>query len=245
MTTSTDQHPKQATRQLGAEQRQDARQVAVRLTKVVVGERRAVTMIAPLATDMYVPAFPLVGSDLRRHRHRGAAHPHHVLRRDGAGPAHRRARLGPARSTSPVAGRAGRHDAASALCAFSPSIAVMMVARLVQGFSRRVGDGHRPVTGGRPRVRRRGWSGRSTSSRGSPASPRSSARCSARLILQLSHWRMSFWLLAALGAVMLVTVAVAVPESLPAERRHSGGLRQLRGRPAQVLGRAASSATWS
>jgi DHA1 family bicyclomycin/chloramphenicol resistance-like MFS transporter len=55
------------------------------------------------------------------------------------------------------------------------------------------------------------------------------------LILQLSHWRVSFWLLAAWSAVMLVTVAVAVPESLPAERRHSGGLRQLRGGAGDVL----------
>ena len=35
-----------------------------RLTKVVVANVVLLTMIAPLATDMYVPAFPLVGSDL-------------------------------------------------------------------------------------------------------------------------------------------------------------------------------------
>ena len=45
------------------------------------------------------------------------------------------------------------------------------------------------------------------------------------MILQLSHWRVSFWLVAALGLVMTLAVLVAVPESLPRERRHAGGLR--------------------
>lgn len=35
-----------------------------RLSKVVLANVILLTMIAPLATDMYVPAFPLVGSDL-------------------------------------------------------------------------------------------------------------------------------------------------------------------------------------
>lgn len=55
------------------------------------------------------------------------------------------------------------------------------------------------------------------------------------LILQLSHWRMSFWLLAVWSATMLVTVALTVPESLPADRRHGGGLRSLRGAAGHVL----------
>ena len=55
------------------------------------------------------------------------------------------------------------------------------------------------------------------------------------LILQLSHWRISFGLLTVWSALMLVTVAATVPESLPADRRHSGGLRQLRGAACQVL----------
>jgi DHA1 family bicyclomycin/chloramphenicol resistance-like MFS transporter len=44
-------------------------------------------------------------------------------------------------------------------------------------------------------------------------------------ILQLSHWRVSFWAVAALGVAMTVAVLIAVPESLPPERRHGGGLR--------------------
>jgi DHA1 family bicyclomycin/chloramphenicol resistance-like MFS transporter len=45
------------------------------------------------------------------------------------------------------------------------------------------------------------------------------------VILQLSHWRVSFWAVAALGLAMTVAVLVAVPETLPPERRHGGGLR--------------------
>src|SRR4051812_49728352 len=39
---------------------------------------------------------------------------------------------------------------ASALCAFSPTIAVMLVARLVQGFSGGLGVGVAPAPGGGP-----------------------------------------------------------------------------------------------
>jgi DHA1 family bicyclomycin/chloramphenicol resistance-like MFS transporter len=50
------------------------------------------------------------------------------------------------------------------------------------------------------------------------------------VILQLSHWRMSFWTVAALSVAMLIAVLIAVPESLPPDQRHSGGLRAVAGR---------------
>jgi DHA1 family bicyclomycin/chloramphenicol resistance-like MFS transporter len=55
--------------------------------------------------------------------------------------------------------------------------------------------------------------------------------------LALSHWRTSFWVVAVWGAVMLVVVVVAVPESLRPERRHAGGLGQLMRAGSQVLRR--------
>ncbi len=45
------------------------------------------------------------------------------------------------------------------------------------------------------------------------------------VILQLSHWRVSFWVVAALGVAMTVAVLVAVPETLAPDQRHGGGLR--------------------
>src|SRR3954452_7116361 len=46
---------------------------------------------------------------------------------------------------------------------------------------------------------------------------------SAAVILQLPDWRVSFWVVAALGVVMAVCVLAAVPETLPPDRRHGGG----------------------
>ena len=124
---------------------------------------------------------------------------------------------------------------ASALCAFSPTISVMMVARLVQGFSGGwamviarslvvdLASGPRlvkalnlvqgiagiaPIVG--PAARCPDPAARRTGGCRSGCSP-PGARS------------------------MLVTVAVTVPESLPADRRHGGGLRQLRGAAGQVL----------
>jgi DHA1 family bicyclomycin/chloramphenicol resistance-like MFS transporter len=56
------------------------------------------------------------------------------------------------------------------------------------------------------------------------------------VILQLSHWRVSFWAVAALGLAMTVAVLVAVPESLPPDRRHAGGLRSFRTAGRVVVG---------
>src|SRR3954454_4223437 len=56
------------------------------------------------------------------------------------------------------------------------------------------------------------------------------------VILQLSGWRISFWTVAGLGLAMTACVALAVPESLPPERRHGGGLRAFAVAGRQVLG---------
>jgi DHA1 family bicyclomycin/chloramphenicol resistance-like MFS transporter len=55
------------------------------------------------------------------------------------------------------------------------------------------------------------------------------------LVLSVSHWRVSFWLVAALAGVMVLAVALAMPESLPVERRHGGGLGRLLGATGEVL----------
>lgn len=48
-------------------------------------------------------------------------------------------------------------------------------------------------------------------------------------ILQLTQWRVSFWVVAAMGAVMILAVLTGVPESLPEDRRHRGGVASLVG----------------
>lgn len=193
-----------------------------------------ITAIAPLATDMYVPAFPLVGRDLET----TPTQVQLTLTTFFVGMA-----LGQLLG-GPFSDRAGRRRpllaalavlaVSSVLCAFSPGIVAMMAARLVQGFS----GGWAMViarsivvdlTSGARMVRAlnvvAGVSGIAP-----VAGPLMGA-----VILQLSHWRVSFWVVAALAAAMLLAVAARVPESLPAWRRHGGGLGRLLGATGQVL----------
>lgn len=46
------------------------------------------------------------------------------------------------------------------------------------------------------------------------------------LLLALGNWRASFFLLALIGAVLLVVAAAGLPESLPPDRRREGGLAE-------------------
>jgi DHA1 family bicyclomycin/chloramphenicol resistance-like MFS transporter len=39
-------------------------------------------------------------------------------------------------------------------------------------------------------------------------------------------WRTVFWCLVGFGLLMMITATVFVPESLPGNQRHAGGLRQ-------------------
>jgi MFS transporter, DHA1 family, multidrug resistance protein len=125
---------------------------------------------------------------------------------------------------------------ASVVCALTPSIGVLMAARFVQGFS----GGWAMVIGravivdlaSGPRLVRvlnviAGVGG---------VAPIAGPLLGA-VILQVSGWRMSFWAVAALGVAMLVAVLVAVPESLPVEKRHGGGLRAFATAGRQVLSR--------
>ena len=65
------------------------------------------------------------------------------------------------------------------------------------------------------------------------------------VILQLSHWRVSFWAVAALGLAMIICVLAAVPETLPPDRRHGGGLRVFVSAGREVLrNRPTSAISW-
>ena len=208
----------------------------VRLTRTVLATVILVSTIAPLATDMYVPAFPQVGADLAG----TATQVQLTLTTFFVGMALGQLIGGP---FSDARGRRGPLllalivlTVASIGCAFSPSITVMMAARFVQGLS----GGWAMVTARAVVV---------DLTRG-PQLVRSLNLVAGvggiapivgpligAVILQLSHWRVSFWVVAALGALMIVAVAVGIPESLPADRRHRGGLAQLGRAARQVVGR--------
>ncbi len=108
---------------------------ATRISRGLLATIILVTSIAPLATDMYVPAFPRVGHDLLA----GATQVQLTLTTFFVGMA-----LGQLVG-GPVSDARGRRTPlllslavltlASVACAVSPSIQLMMVARFVQGLA--------------------------------------------------------------------------------------------------------------
>jgi MFS transporter, DHA1 family, multidrug resistance protein len=214
---------------------QPRRQSVRRISPALVATVVLLTAIAPLATDMYVPAFPDVAHDL----HATATQVQLTLTTFFAGMAAGQLLGGP------VSDQLGRRRpllaatvlmlVASAACALAPGITVMAAARFVQGFAGgwamvigravivdlahgiqlvRVLNVVQAVGGIAPIV----------------------APLLGGLILQVGDWRAPFWVITAVVIGMIVAAHAAVPESLPPERRHAGGLRTFAGDARGVLG---------
>jgi DHA1 family bicyclomycin/chloramphenicol resistance-like MFS transporter len=195
-----------------------------RVTAGLVATVILLSAIAPLATDMYVPAFPRVADDLSA----TASQVQLTLTTFFVGMA-----LGQL-AGGPVSDQRGRRrplfaalavlSVASIVCALTGSIAVLMAARFVQGFS-----GGWAMVIGRAVIIDLAAGARLVRLLNVMAGIGGVAPIAGPLlgavILRLSHWRVSFWAVAALGVVMAAAVYLAVPESLPPERRHAGGLR--------------------
>ena len=199
-------------------------QTQARLTSALVATVVFLTAIAPLATDMYVPAFPRVAGDLSA----TATQVQLTLTTFFVGMA-----LGQLIG-GPVSDQRGRRRpliasilvmiVASIVCALTPSIAVMMAARLVQGFA-----GGWAMVVGRAIIVDLATGAQLIRVLNVIAGVGGIAPIVGPLlgavILQVSDWRVSFWAVAAFGLAMIVAVLIAVPETLPPERRHAGGLR--------------------
>jgi DHA1 family bicyclomycin/chloramphenicol resistance-like MFS transporter len=206
-----------------------------RLTTGLVATVVFLTAIAPLATDMYVPAFPQVAGELST----TATQVQLTLTTFFVGMA-----LGQLIG-GPVSDQRGRRipllaallamTAASIVCALAPTIAVMTVARLFQGFA-----GGWAMVIGRAIIVDLATGVRLVRVLNVIAAAGGIAPIVGPLlgglILQLSHWRVSFWLVAVLGLAMTFAALVAVPESLPPARRHAGGLRNFLAAGRIVLG---------
>ena len=207
-----------------------------RLTAGLVATVVFLTAIAPLATDMYVPAFPQVAGDLSS----TATQVQLTLTTFFVGMA-----LGQLVG-GPVSDQRGRRTplilavavmaAASIVCALTPTIAVMTAARFVQGFA-----GGWAMVIGRAIIVDLATGAQLVRVLNIIAGVGGLAPIVGPLlgaaILQLSHWRVSFWLVAVLGLAMVLAVLIAVPESLPRERRHAGGLRNFLTAGRIVLGK--------
>ncbi|HEY4024344.1 MAG TPA: multidrug effflux MFS transporter, partial [Pseudonocardiaceae bacterium] len=187
------------------------------------------------AIDMYVPALPAVGSGL----HVGESLAQLTLAVNVVGLAAGQLLIG---SFSDIVGRRRLLLVGLAVfvltsvgCLAANSLPLLLVMRLMQGFSGACG----PVLA--RAVVRDLWSGPAMArlfsllTLGTTLAPVVAPLIGAA-VLRIGSWRDIFAVLAALGLVLLVASALLLPETLPAERRHRGGLGQAVGNYRTLLG---------
>ena len=183
----------------------------------------ALTAVAPLATDMYVPGFPALGTAL------GASSSAVQLTMTAflAGLVVGQLVIGPlsdglGRRRLLTAGSAG-FVLCSVACAAAPDIAALTGARFLQGVAGAAGMVlARAVLTDRfhgaelPRY----FAVLSQVVGVAPVA----APVLGGAVLAVSTWRTVFAVLAVLGVLLLLAVVRSVPESLPPERRRGGGI---------------------
>ncbi len=182
----------------------------------------ALSGFGPLCLDMYLPALPELPADLSS----TAAAAQLTLSACIVGLA-----VGQL-VTGPLSDRFGRRVPlligvaifvlASVICAVSTSMTVLIAVRLVQGAAGAAG-----IVVGRAMVADM-FAGKVAAAYFSAiATINGLAPILAPVIggqvLRIGTWRTVFWVLAGVGAVLLVLAAVVLRESLPPERRTSGG----------------------
>jgi DHA1 family bicyclomycin/chloramphenicol resistance-like MFS transporter len=191
--------------------------------------------VPPFATDMYTPAFPRVTADLAT----SASLVGLTLTTFFLGMALGQLLGGPlsdqrGRRLPIIAG--GLICTLGAIgCALAPSIGFLIVCRVVQGF----GGGMAAVVARAVVV---------DVARGDllakvmsimmalgGLAPMVAPVLGGAVLTFGGTWRTVFWVLVGFGLVMMITAIVFVPESLPPERRHGGGLRQFATGLGQVI----------
>ncbi len=178
------------------------------------------TVLGPLNIDMYLPAFPEISEDLGAN----ASQVQLSLTSCLIGLSVGQVVIGP---ISDSRGRRGPllvcvalFVLASALCALAPNTAVLVLGRFLQGFTASAG-----VVLSRAVVRDV-FDGSALTRFFAlimvvvAVAPMIAPVVGAGvLLLPSATWRSVFWALALLGALMVVIVALRLPETLPAERR--------------------------
>jgi DHA1 family bicyclomycin/chloramphenicol resistance-like MFS transporter len=196
-----------------------------RLT-VLIAVLGGLTAFGPLSMDLYLPAFPTLATDLRATH----AQVQLTLTADVIGLVAGQLVLGP------LSDARGRRrlllgatlvcTLASLLCALAPSALVLTGWRFVQGFS-----------GGGGIVLARAVAADLTSGVAaarlfslfmtlSSVAPIVAPVLGGFLLVWTGSWPVMFYVLAGVNAVLALAIWAAVPETLPEEQRHTGGLRQ-------------------
>ena len=183
----------------------------------------AETAIGPLATDMYVPGFPAIGTSVRT----GSSAIQLTMTAFLVGLVLGQLLIGPisdgiGRRRLLIAGALG-FALCSGLCALAPTVHLLIAGRFLQGMAGAVG-----MVLARAIIADR-FSGADI--------PRHNAVLAQILgiapicapviggvMLAQTGWRAIFVLLAGIGVLLTGAVLAKVPESLPVERRQKGGL---------------------
>jgi DHA1 family bicyclomycin/chloramphenicol resistance-like MFS transporter len=184
----------------------------------------ALSAFAPLSIDMYLPALPAMARDL----HTSAAAAQLSLTACLIGLAAGQLLAGPLSDArgrrGPLLAGVAAYAVASALCIVAPGIWVLLVLRLIQGFAGAAG-----IVIARAVVRDL-YDGPEMARLYalllivSSAAPIIAPIIGAQL-LHFTSWRGVFGVLALAGAILLAAVAAGLPETLPPERRRTGGAR--------------------
>ncbi|KAF6579651.1 multidrug effflux MFS transporter [Paenibacillus sp. EKM211P] len=188
----------------------------------------ALSAFGPLSIDMYLPSLPTLADNL----HTTTSLAQLSLTACLLGLAVGQIVAGP---LSDVRGRRGPlvislilYAAASLLCVFAPNIAVLIALRFIQGLTGSAG-----IVISRA-VARDLYSGKELTRFFSllmlvnGVAP-IAAPVLGGVILNFVSWRGVFMVLCVVGVAMLIAVVLGLPETLPTNRRSSGGLKQTLG----------------
>ncbi|MEU4689048.1 multidrug effflux MFS transporter [Actinoplanes sp. NPDC023714] len=193
-----------------------------------------VTGTSTLATDTYIAALPEVQTSL----HTTASVAQLTMTAFIAGMAAGQLVSGPVSDARGrrriVVGACLVFAVMSALCAIAPTGWLLVAARAVQGVAAGTA-----VACGRAVVTDR-YRGREAAALFGTLSAVSLlgpvlAPAIGGVLLTAGDWRIVFWFLAIVGLAMVAGSTVALPETLPAGRRHPGGLSQLANRSRELL----------
>ncbi|MBP2382785.1 multidrug effflux MFS transporter [Brachybacterium sacelli] len=193
-----------------------------KVTILVIVVLTTLSAIGPLATDMYIPAFPEVASDLGT----SASRMQLTITAFFLGTASGQVVAGP------LSDRLGRRTPlligivlcllASIGCALAPSVEFLLVLRILQG----IGGGFGMVLGRAvlidmtdgPELFRL-----MNIMQGVGGVAPIVAPLLGGIILVFGQWREIFLVISAMSLISLIGVLTRIPESLPPSRRHAGG----------------------
>lgn len=215
---------------------QEYARTRTKVTAMVIVVLTTLSAIGPLATDMYIPAFPEVIDSLGT----TAARVQLTITAFFVGTATGQIVAGPASD------RLGRRVpliigillclGGSIGCALAPDITLLTVFRVLQG----IGGGFGMVLGRAvlidmtdgPELFRT-----MNIMQGVGGVAPIVAPLLGGLILLVGQWREVFWVIGAMSLISLIGVLFLIPESLPPSRRHAGGFRAFLGNAGRLLRR--------